>query len=85
MDKQEEVSFLADEFKLSARRAAALIAETPEEAAALASQQLEDEQNRDPYGDAPIPHSPEDDEVEGNGGMQKTVLLRENKASRTGP
>ncbi|QQR40171.1 hypothetical protein [Devosia rhizoryzae] len=85
IDKKQEVAFLADEFKLSARRAAALIAGTPEEAGELTMEQLEAEKNRDPYGDVPVPVSPEEHEIEGNGGLQKTVVRRENKASRTGP
>lgn len=84
-DKEKDVAFLADEFGLTARRAAALVSGTPEEANALAQAQLEAERNRDPYGDVPVPVSPEEHEVEGNGGLQKTVVRRPNKASRTGP
>ena len=84
-DKKQEVAFLADEFDLSAKRAAALVADTADEAETLAADQMQKERDSDPYGDAPVPVSPEEREVEGNGGMQKCVLTTKNEASRTGP
>jgi hypothetical protein len=85
IDKQEEVAFLSDSFDIPPRKAAELVAASAEEAEVLEKAQLEAERNRNPYGDVPVPKSPEEHEVTGNGGMQKTVLRRDNKASITGP
>jgi hypothetical protein len=84
-EKKQDVAFLTEEFEMSPRRAAALVTDDPQQAEALAVEQLREERERDPYGDAPVPTSPEDGEVSANGGLQKTVIKTENKASRTGP
>ena len=84
-DKKQEVAFLADEFELPAARAAAVIAESEDEAEVLTAAQLEQDREHDPYGESPVPASPEDKEVAFNGGLQKTVLKRANKAGRVGP
>lgn len=84
-DKQQDVAFLAETFDIPARKAANLVAANPEEAEALATAELKHERNSDPLEGVPVPASPEEHEVEGNGGMQKTVVHRNNEASRIGP
>lgn len=84
-NKKEEVAFLSDNFDIPPRRAAALVAADAEEEATLTRLQIEGERSRKPYSDVPIPASPEEHEVPNNGGLQKTVLMHPNKASRTGP
>jgi hypothetical protein len=84
-DKQTEMAFLTETFDISAPKAAALVAETDGEAEALIAQRLAEEREQSPYGDAPVPTSPEEHSVPENGGLQKTVLNRKNEAGRAGP
>lgn len=72
--KDEEVSFLAEDFGIPAAKAAALVADSESEADDLAARQMARERHRDPYGNVPIPDSPEGHQVSDDGGLQKTVL-----------
>ncbi|MDV3249891.1 hypothetical protein DevBK_00965 [Devosia sp. BK] len=72
--KDEEVSFLAEDFGIPAAKAAALVADTEIEADALAARQIKRERSRGPYGNAPVPASPEEHQVSDDGGLQKPVL-----------
>ncbi|RYG57979.1 MAG: hypothetical protein EON56_01080 [Alphaproteobacteria bacterium] len=85
-DKQAEVSFLVDMFNIPAAKAAAIIAEDETEVDELTAEQLKAERERDPFSeDALVPTSPEEHTVEDNGGLQKTVLRRQNETERAGP
>jgi len=72
--KDDEVTFLAEDFGIPAAKAAALIADTEAEADDLAARQMARERQRDPYGNAPVPDSPEEHQVPDDGGLQKPVL-----------
>lgn len=84
-DKHDEVQFLAREFSISPLKAAALVADDEEEILQLAADEREREMEEDLLGDHPVPVSPEEHEVPGNGGLQKTVLRRRNERGRAGP
>ncbi|MBD8066109.1 hypothetical protein IC608_11565 [Devosia sp. PTR5] len=76
MEKQREVQFMSSEFGIPPYRAAALVASSEAEAAALATYELARQRNESAYGDVPLPESPEDHAVPENGGLQKTVIGR---------
>ena len=84
-DKQQEVHFLATQFDITPLKAAALVAAEEEEILRLAAEERERELAEDLLGDYPVPVSPEEREVPGNGGLQKTVLRRRNDRGRAGP
>jgi len=72
--KDKDVTFLAEDFGIPAAKAAALVADTETEADDLAARQMARERQRDLYGNAPIPDSPEEHQVPDDGGLQKPVL-----------
>ncbi|MBJ3783746.1 hypothetical protein [Devosia sediminis] len=82
-DKQDEVHFLAEEFDIAPVKAAALVTEDEDEALQLAAH--EHQRTEDPFGENPVPISPEERHVPGDGGMQKSVLRRRNDRGRAGP
>ncbi len=84
-DKKAEVSFLAKEFDLPPVRAAALVTADEDEALRLAAQQRDSASKEDPLADKPTPVSPETHRIPDDGGLQKTVLNRQNDRGRAGP
>ncbi|HEY8575996.1 MAG TPA: hypothetical protein VIL88_06625 [Devosia sp.] len=60
-DKVEEVRFLAENFGIPPRRAAALLSEG-EEAERLAAEALKEERERDPLAHVPVPGEDKDPE-----------------------
>lgn len=84
-DKKLEVAFLADEFELPAARAAAIIADNEDEAAALTTSQLADERNRNPYEGMPVPDSLDERYIPHEGVMKIPVVKQDSEAGRTGP
>lgn len=84
-DKRDEVHFLAREFGILPLKAAALVAEEEEEVLRLAADERIRELAEDPLGDNPVPVSPEEHRIADDGGLQKTVLRRQNDRGRAGP
>ncbi|KRA97890.1 hypothetical protein ASD83_12500 [Devosia sp. Root685] len=85
-DKAKEVSFLVDNFDIPAVKAAEVVSNDEAEIAELSARQLKNERERDPFvPESKVPVSPEEHAIKDNGGLQKTVLHKSNKAGNAGP